>query len=857
MACVCCAVVPLVAYAGFTYARTARALRSQEDTRFVEREVAVGRALDDLTTAELGAIGSYAQWDRFGAALQRGDSTWLRGQMDSLAGPPGAVAQVFSPDGKLLVASGSSVAGSLWGTSEAGHVVSFGQDAAAAGFETLNGQLALVSAQFVSRPEHSGRHLGLLVVARPVDASVLADVEAATGVRLSVAGGGAAAAAGGGASGGAASGVLNQVGRPFDRGHYRDVYLAVYNIDGYRAGLVRMAMDRSATLATTADLRTMAAVALALALVASIGAALLLSRRISGPLYRLASAAVAIAGGETRQTIEVHGIDEIGLLARAFNTMSERVTERVTDLSEKLASLSGEMTGLNVVFGETLVDSVDLDAELGSMLPHIAAIVKADAAGLYGGGDGEVRQAPAAQAVAAANGSKDGSGVSNCTSPAAAELAARVAAGEPFAQGPAAGDDSDRLAAAPVVHGDVRGALVVARRGPRSYDEQERALLTMLAGQIAVAVGNAATFRRLEAGYLTTVAALAGAIEVTDDYPPEHPKAVADVCELLAERLELAEADRRLLRYGAVLHDVGKIGVPERILRKPARLSDTEFSVMANHTVIGESIVARIDYLRPVAPVIRAAHERWDGAGYPDGLAGAEIPLASRVVFVADAYVAMTSDRPYRTALPHAAALEAVAERAGTCFEPDVAAALVEAGDALVAAAHGGPRREPAADRVLATVLFVDIVESTARAAEIGDAAWQEELRRFYALVGDALKEYRGTLIDTAGDAVFARFDGAARAVRCARAIGEALAPLGLRIRAGCHSGEIELMDGEVRGLAVHIGARVAALAAPGEVLVSSTVRDLVAGSGLTFSDRGEHDLKGVPGRCRVYAAVE
>ena len=104
---------------------------------------------------------------------------------------------------------------------------------------------------------------------------------------------------------------------------------------------------------------------------------------------------------------------------------------------------------------------------------------------------------------------------------------------------------------------------------------------------------------------------------------------------------------------------------------------------------------------------------------------------------------------------------------------------------------------------------------------------------------------------------MFARFDGAARAVRCARAIGEALAPLGLRVRAGCHSGEIELMDGEVRGLAVHIGARVAALAPPGEVLVSSTVRDLVSGSGLTFSDRGEHDLKGVPGRWRVYAAVE
>jgi len=150
----------------------------------------------------------------------------------------------------------------------------------------------------------------------------------------------------------------------------------------------------------------------------------------------------------------------------------------------------------------------------------------------------------------------------------------------------------------------------------------------------------------------------------------------------------------------------------------------------------------------------------------------------------------------------------------------------------------------------------VDIVDSTVRAAAIGDGAWKEELGRFHDVVAAALKDHHGLVIDTAGDGVFARFDAPARAVRCAFAVREALAPLGLVVRTGCHTGEIELAADGVRGLAVHIGARVAGKARPGEVLVSGTVRDLVAGSGLAFSDRGEHELKGVPGTWHLFAAV-
>jgi class 3 adenylate cyclase len=166
-----------------------------------------------------------------------------------------------------------------------------------------------------------------------------------------------------------------------------------------------------------------------------------------------------------------------------------------------------------------------------------------------------------------------------------------------------------------------------------------------------------------------------------------------------------------------------------------------------------------------------------------------------------------------------------------------------------------GARTGPHSDRVLATVLFTDIVGSTARAAELADAAWGDLLQAHHARVRDQLARYAGREIGTTGDGFLAIFDGPARAVRCALALSDAVRPLGLEIRAGLHTGEIELVGPDVRGLAVHIGARIAALAGAGEVLVSRTVRDLVAGSGLTFQDRGSHILKGVPDEWQVFAA--
>jgi pimeloyl-ACP methyl ester carboxylesterase len=166
-----------------------------------------------------------------------------------------------------------------------------------------------------------------------------------------------------------------------------------------------------------------------------------------------------------------------------------------------------------------------------------------------------------------------------------------------------------------------------------------------------------------------------------------------------------------------------------------------------------------------------------------------------------------------------------------------------------------GARRRIETDRVLATVLFTDIVDATRRASEIGDRRWRDLLDAHYSLVREELGRFRGREIDTAGDGFLAAFDGPARAVRAAAAISTGVRRLGLEIRAGLHTGECEVMGAKLGGVAVHIGARIAALAVGGEVLVSSTVRDLVAGSGLKFEDRGLHALKGVPGDWRLFAA--
>ncbi len=293
--------------------------------------------------------------------------------------------------------------------------------------------------------------------------------------------------------------------------------------------------------------------------------------------------------------------------------------------------------------------------------------------------------------------------------------------------------------------------------------------------------------------------------------------------------------------------------VREQVIARtmPGRAGDEEFvRLMASYLRLGASpttatklyeMAFAID-VREALATIRAptlvTHIDPPGRGHDD-------PLAHTVE--ASSYVAER--------IAHARLVE-LARGDPPLWAVDQSEALALLRGFLTAAWEAGAWEAAEPDRVLATLLFTDIVGSTERAAELGDAGWRELVQRHHALVRQELVRFRGRELDTAGDGFFASFDGPARAVRCASAIAEGVPELGIDIRAGLHTGECELIDGKMAGLAVHIGARVAAAAAPGQVLVSSTVKDLVAGSGIAFEDRGEHELKGIPGTWSLHAVV-
>jgi HD-GYP domain-containing protein (c-di-GMP phosphodiesterase class II) len=183
---------------------------------------------------------------------------------------------------------------------------------------------------------------------------------------------------------------------------------------------------------------------------------------------------------------------------------------------------------------------------------------------------------------------------------------------------------------------------------------------------------------RLEAHYTETIEALVSALEARDPYTQAHAGRIRDTASALALAMQLRPEDKRAVRLGSILHDVGKIGISDAILLKPGPLTDEEWAVMRSHPLIGERMLNGIDFLTPALPVIRHHHERWDGGGYPDSIAGEDIPIGARIVAVCDAFDAMTSDRPYRAALPLEVACEELRRDAGKQFDPTCASLLVD-----------------------------------------------------------------------------------------------------------------------------------------------------------------------------------
>jgi diguanylate cyclase (GGDEF)-like protein len=219
---------------------------------------------------------------------------------------------------------------------------------------------------------------------------------------------------------------------------------------------------------------------------------------------------------------------------------------------------------------------------------------------------------------------------------------------------------------------DGRAGCLVALVERDDFGERELALLGGLAQQAKLAIANASSYEGLERTFVSTVEALANALEANDEYTSTHARWITDLSLRVGREFGLDERALKHLELGALLHDIGKIGIPSDVLSKPGRLTAAERAIVQTHPELGERIIAPIDRLQVVRPIVRHCHERWDGRGYPDGVAGEDIPLESRIIFVCDAYHAMTSDRPYRRRLSHREAVRRLAAASGTQFDPNV-----------------------------------------------------------------------------------------------------------------------------------------------------------------------------------------
>jgi diguanylate cyclase (GGDEF)-like protein len=236
------------------------------------------------------------------------------------------------------------------------------------------------------------------------------------------------------------------------------------------------------------------------------------------------------------------------------------------------------------------------------------------------------------------------------------------------------------------------GAINVEEVRPRAFDDDDARLVQTIADQVGSALRSATLYQRLDRAYLGTAEALAAALEAKDSYTAQHSRSVVEHAEAVGGALGMSDEELRNLRFGAIFHDIGKIAIPEAILHKRGPLAAHERQEIERHPVIGERILAPIEFLADVRPLVRHEHERWDGGGYPDGLAGEDIPLGSRIILACDAYDAMTSDRPYRGAMSPSEARAELRMGAGTQFDPRVVDALLD----VIACEDQQPRRQAA-----------------------------------------------------------------------------------------------------------------------------------------------------------------
>jgi len=446
----------------------------------------------------------------------------------------------------------------------------------------------------------------------------------------------------------------------------------------------------------------------ALALLTSFGLALYRAHRVIMPIGELLNAVDEISRGEYAKRVKVRRRDEIGSLALAFNRMSATLEEKISALQESQAQLREafhqlqldarnreetnqqlrrkvkELTSISEIT-QAVSASLDLQTVLDTIVRTINDVmgfrycsiklldVKSNtllvrvASGL---GDQYTNRQPTSV----------GKGISGLAvknrEPIIIE---NIDADERVEQGhviQALGIRS--MVSFPLItKNSVMGVLNIYSEEEHTFTEDEMRMLAILAIQAASAIENARLFDDLRESYLNTIQALSMTIDAKDPYTHGHSKRVSDISVLVGNEMGMDNGQLELLKYAGDLHDIGKIGISEAIIAKEGKLTVDEYEIVKTHPLVGETIIEPVPFLNEIKEVIRHHHERFDGFGYPDGLKEYEIPLMSRIILIADAYDAMTSDRPYRRALTHDAALIEIDKHSGTQFDPEVATAFM------------------------------------------------------------------------------------------------------------------------------------------------------------------------------------
>lgn len=405
------------------------------------------------------------------------------------------------------------------------------------------------------------------------------------------------------------------------------------------------------------------------------------AQRVSDPLEQLATGARKVAEGDFDTKVDVRGSTEMAELAVTFNQMTESLRERSDSLTKKMLELSTLYEMSRSVGG-----TFDLEGLLNSVLDSGLRIFSVDQGYIV------LRDREAgALCIRAARGVDGMSATALIGSSSAAWV---VREGRPLVSNAEPGDATsvDAITSAscvlsvPLRNGDeVLGALTIGTSAPGyRFDAEDVRLLSTIANQVTMAVGNIELFTILQEAYLATVRSLAAAIDAKDAYTRGHSDRVAAYAVAIADRLGMPAEQKLALEMAAYLHDIGKIGIPEGILRKPGKLEDAEMAQMRHHPLIGASILKPVAFPWPITPIVRHHHEAWDGDGYPAGLSGHEIPLAARVLTIADSFEAMVSDRPYRKGRDPHVALGELRRCAGSQFDPE----LVELFGAIVVEAE-------------------------------------------------------------------------------------------------------------------------------------------------------------------------